>query len=331
MSSESSYAVEDIPEAVVSNQPDVDVSVIVPISSEKDEYESIYREYSAELERLGKRYEFLFILDGLDREASDEIAKLRERGGPIRIISLSRPFGEGVALSAGFQRARGEVLLTLPPYLQTDSRDVEKMLREVENGCDIVAARRYPRVDPKVGVLQSTIFNWVTRKLTSAPLHDLNCGLRALRRRVCENIPIYGDFHRFLPILAMVQGYRVTEVKVRHLKEKGRAGFYGVGMYWRRFLDILTLFFLTRFSKKPLRFFGPLGAGMLGTGFIVTLYLGIYRLMGAGSIRERPLLLLGVLLLVLGIQTFSLGLIGEIIIFVHARDQREYHIEEILE
>jgi glycosyltransferase involved in cell wall biosynthesis len=308
----------------------VDISVVVPVSGESGDLQEIFNRFSEELEKAGRTYEFLFVDDGVGGHIFQILKGLQEHHATVKVIKFNQVFGEAVALSVGFEKARGETIVTLASFMQTDPRDLTKLLDEVQSGWDLVIGWRHPRVDPLLNRWQSSAFNWITQRLTNIPLHDLNCSLRVMRREVVEAIPIYGDQFRFLPVLAHRRGFRVKEVPVRHVEEKGQMGLYGLGSYVRRLIDILTLFFLVKFTKKPLRFFGLIGSALFGVGLVVNLYLTVIRLMGH-RIGDRPLLLLGVILMVLGIQTFSIGLVGEIIIFTHAKKIKEYHIEQLLE
>jgi hypothetical protein len=184
-------------------------------------------------------------------------------------------------------------------------------------------------VDPILNRLQSAAFNWVIRQIIRMHFHDLNCYFRAIRREVLEDVAIYGDMYRFLPVIAHRQGYRVEEVPVRHVKEWGPAGFFGFGVYTRRALDVLAVMFLTKFTLKPLRFFGTLGGLFALAGAGIAGYLAIQKLWFHEGIAGRPLLLLGVLLIVLGVQVIGFGLVGEIIIFSQARNLKEYRVERI--
>lgn len=308
----------------------MDISVVIPVSQHSGDLEEIYARFSAELEETGHLYEFIFISDGADEKTFQILKQLQERHSNVKVIKFNQPFGEAVALSVGFEKARGEIIMTLASFMQTDPPDIHKLLHEVDTGYDLVIGWRHRRVDPALNRWQSAAFNWITRRITKVPLHDLNCSLRVLRRKVVEAIPIYGDQFRFLPILAIRQGFQVKEVRVKHVEEMGKTGIYGLGSYVRRLIDILTLFFLVKFTKKPLRFFGLIGSALFGVGLSINVYLTVIRLMG-NPIGDRPMLLLGVLLMVLGIQTFSIGLVGEIIIFTHAKKIKEYHIEQFLE
>jgi hypothetical protein len=205
------------------------------------------------------------------------------------------------------------------------------MLEELESaGADLVVARRYPRRGSFLNRLQARVFHWLVRTLTATEFHDVTCGFRAMTRQVAEALHLYGDLHRFIPIIGRTLGFRVVEVKVKQHVEDRPTKLYGPAVYSRRILDILTVFFLVNFTRRPLRFFGLIGLGLLVLGGGITLYLGIYRLLGMGGIADRPLLLLGILLAVLGFQSISIGLLGELIIYTHARKMSTYRIAEEL-
>jgi len=183
----------------------------------------------------------------------------------------------------------------------------------------------------RLGATQNFRTFTVTRMLTGIRYHDISCGLRAMKRKVAEEIQLYGDLHRFFPLLAYQRGFRVAEIPVQQSRHDARRRMYSPGVYLRRLLDLLTLFFLYKFTKKPLRFFGLIGSAISGAGVMITGYLVLFKLLGLTGLADRPLLIFGVLLLVLGIQLFSIGLLGEIIIFTHARAVKDYQIEELLE
>lgn len=285
----------------------------------------------AVLGRLPVTAELVIVVNGGSLSADDPVLTLLHTSPvPSRLVSLFRRCDESVAIVAGVQSARGELIAWLPGYLQTDPAELPRLLVEIDRGADYVGSWRWPRVDSKYNGLQSTLFNWIARYLTKVPLHDLNSTLRIMRRELAEHVPIYGDLHRFLPLLAATQGYRVTEVRTRHLEERVEKGAYRVGVYWRRLLDLLTLFFLIKFTRKPLRFFGMIGGAIGAAGALITAVLGVQRLLGT-PLADRPALILGVLLIVLGFQLVSLGLLGELIIFTHGKLLREYHVEKVYE
>lgn len=308
--------------------PTVEVSVVAALGPEA-EVEELLDAFSAKIRETGKTFEFVFVLDGPNPRASEILEKRKAEGMPIRWVAFPRTFGETLAISAGVESARGKVILTSPQYLQIDPYEIPGMLEEIDSGADLVCAWRNPRRDPFVNRIQSTLFNALLQWLVKMPFHDLNCHFRAMRREVMREIPIYGDQFRFLPLMAQRQGYRVAERQVRHLRERGRSGFFGFGVYLRRFLDILAVLFLTKFALKPLRFFGLIGSIFAALGFSVLFYVTYLRLFAGEAIGDKPVFVLGVLFLVLGVQVIGFGLVGEIIIFSQARNLREYRIERI--
>ncbi|MCI0586546.1 MAG: glycosyltransferase [Planctomycetes bacterium] len=308
--------------------PAIDVSVVVPVEDVGAEIEDLVEAYSSELGRLGRSHEFVFVLDGVGGEPRSALEALKARRPDVAIVTLARRFGESVALSAGFERASGAVILTAPAYLQVDPVEVRRLLSAIDGGADFVTPWRHPRVDAFLNRLQSRFFNWVLRRSMRISFHDVNCIFRAMRRAVLEEITVYGDLYRFLPVLAERQGFRVVELKVRHLKERGKSGFFGFGAYARRVLDILAILFLAKFTHRPLRFFGTIGLLLFLVGVAISAVTTIQKFQGK-PLSERPLLLLGVLLMMLGVQVVGFGLVGEIIIFTQARHLREYKVERI--
>ena len=312
--------------------PDVDLSVVVPISERKDDLVQLFEEHAATLEDLGRSFEFVFVIDGPDGDARQSLRDLQSRRSEVRVVQLHRWVGEATALAVGFARARGRSVMTLASYNQVEPAEIRKLLQELDRGDrDLVISWRHPRIDASINRWQSRVFHGVVTRLTGTAFHDVSCGLRAMTRAVADEIPLYGDLHRFFPILAFERGFRVVEVPVRQSPRDAQPRVHGPGVYLRRLLDILTLFFLFKFTKKPLRFFGLLGTAFGLSGAAITGYLGLYRILGFGGIAGRPLLILGVLLIVLGVQLFSIGLLGEILTFTHGRDRKEYTVEEYLD
>lgn len=320
-------------EPVVGPVVELDVTLIVPVVTADAHVRDVVQALLGELERLGRSAEAILVLDGVRGPAYEQaLALSRERPAQVRILPFGQPFGESVCLGKGFELARGKVIVTAPQYVQVDPYDIGRLLEAIEQGADLVAPWRRPQVGPFLNRLQSAAFNALMRRILRAPFHDLNCYFRAMRREVLEELTIYGDMYRFLPAIAHRQGFRTAEVEVRHLQEWGKAGLFGIGVYARRFLDILGVVFLTHFTLKPLRFFGTVGAllSALG-GFVVTALVLQKLFLPQSELYGRPLFLLGVLLLVLGVQIIGFGLVGEIIIYTNARNLRQYRIERIYE
>jgi glycosyltransferase involved in cell wall biosynthesis len=310
--------------------PRVPLSVLVPISDRVDDLRRLHRVYTDALALTGRTFELIYVLDGPQPAALASLREMKAQDPSIHVLTMHRYFGEGTALAVGFKKAQGEIILTLPSYLQVEVEEIPRLIDEfLEGDKDLTVAWRRQRVDSLFNRVQSAVFHGLTRMLTGTDFHDLSCGLRIMRRSVATKIPLYGDLHRFFPLLAYQRGFRITEMPVRQSTDDARRRIYHPGVYLRRLLDILTLFFVFRFTKKPLRFFGVIGSVVFGVGTIITAYLGLYRLLGFGPIGNRPLVILGVLLMVLGIQLFSTGLLGEIITFTHARNVKDYEIQEL--
>jgi len=308
------------------------VSILVPIAERHDDLRELYLQVVEELMPRGILFEIIFVLDGpWFPEAERQLRELKTSGSAVRVYRMNRAFGEAAALRIAADRARGKTLLTLAPYFQLAPGAIGKVLDTLKEGFDLVVAWRHPRVDPWPNRLQSRVFHVLTKWLTGVRLRDLSCGLRAMKAEVLRAIPLYGDLHRFVPLLAYKYGFRITEVPLPQSLADAGLRVKRPGVYLRRLLDILTVFFLFKFTRKPLRFFGLVGAGLFGTGLLITGYLTALRLLHISGLAGRPLLLLGVLLMSLGIQTASLGLIGEIIVFTRSREQLDFAIETIIE
>ena len=306
------------------------LTVIVPVSEPPVELDRLIGEYLEALDGLGRSYEMLIVVDGGQSWVVPHLTALRERRPEIEIVVLGRTFGEAAALSVGFQRARGELIATLPSYAQVEASGLAAAIDAVERGADLAVGNRQPRIDSIFNRLQTGIFHRCVRLLTGVRFRDISNGLRVVRPEVARELEIYGDLHRFVPVIAQSQGFKVVEVDVRQSTQQRRVRVESPGAYVRRALDLLTVFFLVRFTRKPLRFFGLIGTSLLLPGLAIVGYLGLYRLLGFGGIGDRPLLLLGVLMMVLGFQTLCIGMLGEVIIFVHARDLREYTVAEVI-
>lgn len=308
-----------------------DVSVVVPIVERYGNLPQLYQEFAAELTRLGQSSEFIFVVDDSQRGALPGLRELQQREGErISILQLNGSFGESAALMLGFERARGEKIMTLAAYFQVEPRGIGPALAALDEGVDLVAGRRFPRIDSFFNRVQSRLFHWFVRRMTSTDFHDISCGFKVMRRRVVRELHLYGGQHRFIPILAMSRGFSAREIELPQRSEDRRTRFHGAGAYLGRLLDILTIFFLVKFTRTPLRFFGLLGLALFGSGFAIDLVVALQKLVWNQEIADRPLLLLGVLLMVLGVQTLSLGLLGEMIIFTHARNVRDYRVAEVI-
>ena len=307
---------------------EIELSVIIPITERFDPVTELFYEYKRGIDATGLKYEIIYVLDGNRPQALKKLTEIQKTES-ISIITLAKWFGEATALNAAFSKARGDVLLTLPAYQQVEVDQIPKMIDALAD-CDMVLARRWPRNDSIFNRLQARLFNFLLRLSTDLTIKDAGCSVRAFRRKIIDDVQLYGDLHRFFPVMAHQQGYRVIEIEVKQAKSDTHRRIYSPGLYLRRLLDLLTIFFLIKFTKKPLRFFGLVGTSLFSAGVLITLYLITERLLFDTALADRPALFLSSLLIVLGIQIIAIGLIGEIIIFTHAKDIKEYKIDKII-
>jgi len=305
------------------------ISVIVPITERHDDIGEMHREYKDALSGTGRVFETIYVVDGGFQKAYLELKSLKDRGEKLTLIRHSRPFGEAIAITSGFQQASGGIIMTLPAYHQVDAAELPKLIESLDNH-DMVVVRRWPRRDSKWNQLQTRLFHNIVRRMTGDICNDIGCSVRLFRRKILEEINLYGDLHRFLPILSHKQGFKIKEIDLKQSSKESRVRTYSFGVYLRRLIDLLTVFFLVKFTKKPLRFFGLTGSAVLFVGLAITSYLVINRLFFGVGLSDRPLFLIGILFIVLGLQIFAIGLIGEIIIFTHTKEIKEYNVEEIL-
>jgi glycosyltransferase involved in cell wall biosynthesis len=309
------------------------ISVVVPVHDEERSVQPLYEELRAALDPLGRRWEAVFVDDGSTDGSFAALTRLHADAENVKVVRLRRNFGKAAALAAGFRHAVGDVVVTIDADLQDDPAEIPQLLAKLDEGFDLVSGWKTQRRDPLSRRIPSRIFNGVVGRVSGLRLHDLNCGLKAYRAEVVRNLRIYGELHRFLPVLAHDRGYRIAELPVNHRpREHGRSR-YGVERYLRGFLDFLTVWFMGRYRHRPLHLFGGLGL-LLGTiGTVLLVYLTALKLSGE-AIGHRPLLTLGVLLMVVGLQFFSLGLLSELITSHHEERSGtadELHVDEVLE
>ena len=334
MRSHDAAAVEaDLVEEPRQAPPRIRYSFVWKFSESDDQHLDVLGRYLEPIQKYCEDFELIAVSDGSSGDSIGQVVEfLREKKVNSKVLGFHRFVGESSAVSAGFKESAGDIIVVLPSYLQIDPGCVEDVLRAIESeNYDYVATWRHPRVDHGIGPNMSRLFNWLTQRITGVKLNDLNSGLRAMRRQIVDDVPVYGELFRFLPVLAAMQGFRLGEVRARHLEERVRRGDYSLGIYARRILDILTLFFLTKFTRKPLRFFGLVGSGTLLLGVGICGTLSLQKIFWSGALAGRPLLILGTLLIALGIQLFSIGLLGELIIFIHARDIHDYKVERVFD
>jgi glycosyltransferase involved in cell wall biosynthesis len=309
------------------------ISVVVPVHDEERSVKPLYDELRAALDPLDRGWEAVFVDDGSTDGSFAALTRLHADADNVRVVRLRRNFGKAAALAAGFRHAEGDVVVTIDSDLQDDPAEIPRLLAKLDEGFDLVSGWKTQRRDPWSRRLLSRIFNSVVGRVSGLPLHDMNCGLKAYRADVVRNLRIYGELHRFLPVLAHDRGYRVAELPVNHRpREHGRSR-YGVERYFRGFLDFLTVWFMGRYRHRPLHLFGGLGFLLATIGTALLVYLTALKLSGE-AIGHRPLLTLGVLLMVVGLQLFSLGLLSELITSHHEEQSGaadDLHVDELLE
>jgi dolichol-phosphate mannosyltransferase len=308
------------------------LSVVVPVRNEEQSVAPLLDELAAALDDLD--WEAIFVDDGSTDGTFAALTRLHAQHAHVRVVRFRRNFGKAAALAAGFEQARGEIVVTIDGDGQDDPAEIPRLLAKLDEGFDLVSGWKAHRRDPVARRILSRIFNAVASRVSGLRLHDLNCGLKAARAEVVQGVNLYGELHRFLPVLAHYEGYRVAELPVNHRpREHGRSR-YGVERYLRGFLDLLTVSFMGRYRHRPLHLFGGLGLVLGLSGLAILVYMTVLKAMGEG-IGQRPLLTLGVLLVVVGMQFFSLGLISELLTSQHVERRRDRartdaHVDEIL-
>jgi glycosyltransferase involved in cell wall biosynthesis len=308
----------------------VELSVIIPVGARDADAAALYADYRRGLVATGRSFEIIFVLDGPRVSFARGLEALRATGEQFLVIGLTRPFGEATAIMAGFARSTGQIILTLPAYYQVEASAIARLVDAIDE-CDVAIGWRWPRTGGSLERLRRVLYHGLLGWVTRVQFNDIGCGARALRREVLEELELYGDQHRFLPYLADRHGFRVIEVDVAQSAKDRFTGSYAPLEYLRSLLDIFTVFFLVRFTKKPLRFFGMIGVSTFCLGALWMLVLIVQRQFLDQPLADRPALVLASLLLVLGMQIFALGLLGELIIFTHARQLKDYHVAEIIQ
>lgn len=295
------------------------ISILVPVYNEE---KSLNELYSRVVDSLGKNdFEIIFINDGSSDGSGKIIETLARKDKRVKQINFKRNKGKSAVLTEGFEQAKGELIVTLDADLQDHPEEIKELIRKLNDGYDLVSGWKKQRNDPTVFVLFSRLFNWVIRKTTGIKLHDINCGLKIYRKEVVKNLHLYGDLYRFIPVLAAKEGFRVGEIEVDHSPRKYGHSKYGFSKFFKGFFDLMTVLFLTNFQVKPFHFFGTVGISLFSAGLIICFYLSAIWVLGQ-PIGKRPLLILGILLIIVGIQLFSLGLIAELMI-ANGRGRKE--------
>lgn len=311
----------------------VAISVVVPMMNEQQSVQPLYEKLSAQLNALGQSYEVIFVDDGSTDGTFAELKKLHEAyRDTVRVIRFRKNFGKTPALVAAFSRCRGEVIFTMDGDLQDDPEEIPNFLAKLDEGYDLVTGWKYPRLDPIGKTFPSRIFNGLVSKLTGVHLHDINNGFKAYRRELIDDshLKLYGEFHRFVPVMAHWRGFRVAEIKVRHYPRKFGVSKFGAKRFGRGLVDLLNVLFLTSFLRTPLRLFGPLGFWTFFIGMLIDAFVVARRFFGNEPIHTQPLLFVGILLMIFGVQFILTGLQSEMIRHYAFQPGEEYSIRQEL-
>ncbi|MFL2989679.1 MAG: glycosyltransferase family 2 protein [Candidatus Neomarinimicrobiota bacterium] len=289
------------------------ISVVIPVFNEEESIKELYRQISAALKNQ-KKYEIIFINDGSSDKSEKAIIDLSNEDKTVKLISFYRNFGKSAALSEGFKYASGEIIITMDADLQDDPNEISNLINKLDEGYDLVSGWKQKRYDPWTKTFPSKIFNFVTRVLTGVKIHDFNCGLKAYRSSVIKSIEVFGGRHRYIPALAGQMNFSVSEIVVNHRPRIYGETKYGGSRIFHGFFDLLTILFLNKYTQQPLHFFGSIGLATFTAGFFVELMVIYYKFVLLEPFSKHiALLLLGVILIIIGIQFFSIGLLGEII------------------
>lgn len=321
--------------ALATPLPEVAISIVVPVMNEQQNIGPLYERLSSQLDIIGSRYEVIFVDDGSTDNTFKELEKLHNaHPGVVRVIRFRRNFSKTPALVAGFSRCRGKVVFTMDGDLQDDPAEIPNFLAKLDEGYDLVSGWKFPRLDPVSKTFPSRIFNWMVSKMTGVHLHDINNGFKAYNREIIEDpyMKLYGEFHRFIPVMAAWRGYRVTEIKVRHHPRKFGVSKYGARRFARGLIDLLNVLFLTTFLRTPLRLFGPLGFWTLFIGILIDAYVVVTsRFIIHEPIHNQPMLFVGILLMIFGVQFILTGLQSEMIRYYAFQREEEYSIRQELD
>lgn len=310
------------------------ISVVVPLLNEEQSLEPLLGEISSALEERGEEFEVVFVDDGSTDGSLTILQRLHDESTNVVVVHLRRNFGKAAALQAGFLEAQGDVIVTMDADLQDDPAEIPQLLAKLDEGFDLVSGWKTRRNDPWARRVFSRMFNWATGVVSGVKLHDVNCGLKAYRAEVLKGMRIYGELHRFIPVLAAYRGFRVAEIPVNHRARPYGSSRYGPERYLRGFFDLLSVTFMGRYRHRPLHLFGGVGLLMGAIGFVILVYLTMLKIWGE-AIGHRPLLALGGLLVVVGIQLVSLGLLSEMVTSQHEeriddRERAEQWVDEVL-
>ncbi len=302
--------VQEPPKAIRSNQS---ISVVIPLLNEEESISELSSKLEEVLKSLQCDYEVIFVDDGSTDKSFEKIREVNRRNNRFHCIKFRKNYGKSAALAKGFRAAKGNVVITMDADLQDDPEEIPDLIRTLNSGYDLVSGWKKVRYDPFIKKYTSKFFNYVTSKLSGIKLHDFNCGLKAYKKDVVKSVKIYGEMHRYIPALAHLSGFKVTEKPVKHHARKYGKTKFGASRFINGFLDLITVVFIDRYVKRPLHFFGTIGLVTSTLGFFITAYLAFLKFFEDKPLSDRPLFIVGIFLIMLGVQFFSLGLMAEMI------------------
>ncbi|MHB8853403.1 MAG: glycosyltransferase family 2 protein [Ignavibacteriaceae bacterium] len=302
------------------------VSVVVPLLNEEESITPLTNEIRKVLKMIDIQFEVIFVDDGSTDKSLKVIKDICRQDKRFKYISFRKNYGKSAALQVGFNQVTGDAVITMDADLQDDPNEIPNLLKKLDEGFDLVSGWKKKRHDPFIKKISSRFFNFVTRLMTGIKIHDFNCGLKAYRKEVVEVIKVYGELHRYMPVLADWEGFSVAEVVVKHHPRRYGKTKFGISRFFKGFVDLITVVFSTRYIKRPMHFFGFFGALSFIIGLIVNGFLTYDWIMGH-ALSNRPMLFLGMLLIIVGVQLFSVGLLGEMLVH-NSRDEKEYIIKD---
>ncbi len=307
-----------------------EISIVIPAYNEEENVELLYKKTKRVLENLGKEYEIVYIDDGSTDRTFNILKEINKKDKKVRVIKFKKNYGQTAAMDAGFKNSLGEIIIALDADLQNDPEDIPNLLKKMDEGYDVVSGWRYKRKDSFSKKIISSLSNLFRRIITKEEIHDSGCTLKAYKRRCFNDIDLSGEMHRFIPLLLKWKGYKIGEIKVEHHERERGKTKYGISRLLKGFLDLLIIKFWMQYSRRPIHLFGGLGLLSFITGFMIGVYLTIMRIFYNVALSNRPLLLLSILLVILGVQLIVFGVLADIMVRVYYKGKNNYDIEKKL-
>jgi glycosyltransferase involved in cell wall biosynthesis len=307
----------------------IKLSIVIPLFNEAESLSELYDNLISVIQQYDYEYEIIFVDDGSTDGSAAMIEELHNKDNQIKLIQFRKNYGKSAGLAAGFKAVTGDFIITMDADLQDDPKEIPNLLNKLNEGFDLVSGWKKNRQDPISKRIASKVYNLFTSVFSSIRLHDFNCGLKAYRQEVISSINVYGELHRYLPVIAHHNGFRVTEIPVTHYPRKFGKSKFGVARFTRGALDLITITFLTRYNKRPLHLFGIIGLVSFLTGTVISLVLAYQRMVEKMYLSNRPLLFLGILLIIVGVQFITLGLLGEMIT-AQKKDTETFYVKKTI-